>query len=68
MNGIIQDEEGFDEETCTPIKYQHQKDMNDWAGPHDGWQFGHKSVLFHVTVEIIQDDDGNISVRQKPED
>ena len=37
MNGIIQDEEGFDEETCTPIKYQHQKDMNDWAGPHDGW-------------------------------
>lgn len=37
MNGIIQDEEGFDEETCTSIKYQHQKDMNDWAGPHDGW-------------------------------
>ena len=33
-----------------------------------GWQFGHKSVLFHVTVEVIQDDDGNISVRQKPED
>lgn len=29
MNGIIQDEEGFDEETCTHIKYQHQKDMND---------------------------------------
>lgn len=45
MNGIIQDEEGFDEETCTPIKYQHQKDMNDWAGPHDGWnRIGPKSA------------------------
>lgn len=32
-----------------------------------GWQFGHKSVVFHITVEVIQDDDGNISVRQKPE-
>ena len=37
MNGIVEDEEGFDEETCTPIKYQHQKDMTDWSGPHDGW-------------------------------
>ena len=35
MNGI--DEEDYDEETCTPIKYQKVKDMNDWAGPHDGW-------------------------------
>lgn len=35
MNGI--DEEDCDEETCTPIKYQKVKDMNDWAGPHDGW-------------------------------
>lgn len=38
MNGIIEDEEGFDEETCTSIKYQHTKDLNDWSGPHDGWQ------------------------------
>ena len=35
MNGI--DEEDYDEETCTPIKYQKDKDMNDWAGPRDGW-------------------------------
>lgn len=34
---IYEDEEGFDEESCTPIKYQKQKDMNDWCGPHDGW-------------------------------
>lgn len=32
-----------------------------------GWEFGQKEVVFHVTVEVIQDDDGNISVRQKPE-
>lgn len=45
MNGIVEDEEGFDEETCTPIKYQKAKDMNDWAGPHDGWRtYGPKSV------------------------
>ena len=36
MNGIVEDEEGFDEETCVPIKYQKTKDMNDWTGPHDG--------------------------------
>lgn len=35
MNGI--DEEDYDEETCTPIKYQKTKDFNDWSGPHDGW-------------------------------
>lgn len=29
MNGIVEDEEGFDEETCVPIKYQKTKDMND---------------------------------------
>ena len=34
---IYEDEEGYDEESCTPIKYQKQKDMNDWSGPHDGW-------------------------------
>ena len=45
MNGIVEDEEGFDEETCVPIKYQKTKDMNDWAGPHDGWRtYGPKSV------------------------
>ena len=45
MNGIVVDEEGFDEETCVPIKYQKTKDMNDWAGPHDGWRtYGPKSV------------------------
>lgn len=45
MNGIMEDEEGFDEETCTPIKYQKVKDMNDYAGPHDGWnRIGPKSA------------------------
>ena len=45
MNGIVEDEEGFDEETSVPIKYQKTKDMNDWAGPHDGWRtYGPKSV------------------------
>ena len=45
MNGIVEDEEGFDEETCVPIKYQKTKDMNDWTGPHDGWRtYGPKSV------------------------
>ena len=45
MNGIVEDEEGFDEETCVPIKYQKTKDMNDWAGPHDGRRtYGPKSV------------------------
>ena len=34
---IYEDDEGFDEESCTPIKYQKQKDMTDWSGPHDGW-------------------------------
>lgn len=37
MNGIVEDEEGFDEETCTPIKYQKDRSTNDWTGPHDGW-------------------------------
>ena len=37
MNGIIEDEEGFDEETCVPIKYQKDRSTNDWTGPHDGW-------------------------------
>ena len=45
MNRIMVDEEGYDEETCVPIKYQKSKDMNDWAGPHDGWRtYGPKSV------------------------
>ena len=30
MNGIVQDEEGYDEETCTPVKYQKDKNMSDW--------------------------------------
>lgn len=45
MNGIVEDEEGFDEETCTPIKYQKDRSTNDWTGPHDGWRtYGPKSV------------------------
>lgn len=45
MNGIVEDEEGFDEETCTPIKYQKDRSTNDWTGPHDGWNtYGPKSV------------------------
>lgn len=40
MNGIIQDEEGYDEETCTPVKYQKDKNMTDWSGPHDGYRRG----------------------------
>ena len=45
MNGIVEDEEGFDEETCTPIKYQKDCSTNDWTGPHDGWRtYSPKSV------------------------
>ena len=45
MNGIVVDEEGYDEETCTPIKYQKDRSTNDWTGPHDGWNtYGPKSV------------------------
>lgn len=61
MNGIVEDEEGFDEETCVPIKYQKTKDMNDWAGPHDGWRtYGPKSVErnieeWHNLPEHLQD-------------
>ena len=40
MNGIVQDEEGYDEETCTPVKYQKDKNMTDWSGPHDGYRHG----------------------------
>ena len=40
MNGIVQDEEGYDEETCTPVKYQKDKNMTDWSGPHDGYWRG----------------------------
>jgi hypothetical protein len=40
MNGITQDEEGYDEETCTPVKYQKDKNMTDWSGPHDGYWRG----------------------------
>lgn len=40
MNGITQDEEGYDEETCTPVKYQKDKNMTDWSGPCDGWWRG----------------------------
>ena len=45
MNGIVIDEEGYDEETCTPIKYQKDCSTNDWTGPHDGWRtYSPKSV------------------------
>lgn len=45
MNGIVVDEEGYDEETCTPIKYQKDCSTNDWTGPHDGWRtYSPKSV------------------------
>ena len=45
MNGIVVDEEGYDEETCTPIKYQKDRSTNDWTGPHDGWRtYSPKSV------------------------
>ena len=40
MNGITQDEEGYDEETGTPVKYQKDKNMSDWSGPHDGYWRG----------------------------
>ena len=40
MNGIVQDEEGYDEETCTPVKYPKDKNMSDWSGPHDGYWRG----------------------------
>ena len=45
MNGITQDEEGYDEETCTPVKYQKDKNMSDWSGPHDGcWRGEPKEI------------------------
>lgn len=37
MNGIYEDEDGFDEESCFSIKYQKDRTTNDWSGPHDGW-------------------------------
>lgn len=40
MNGIVHDEEGYDEETCAPVKYQKDKNMTDWSGPHDGYWRG----------------------------
>ena len=49
MNGITQDEEGYDEETCTPVKYQKDKNMTDWSGPHDGWWRGDpKEIAEHL--------------------
>ena len=49
MNGIVQDEEGYDEETCTPVKYQKDKNMTDWSGPHDGWWRGEpKEIAEHL--------------------
>ena len=49
MNGIVQDEEGYDEETCTPVKYQKDKNMTDWSGPHDGWWRGDpKEIAEHL--------------------
>ena len=49
MNGITQDEEGYDEETCTPVKYQKDKNMTDWSGPHDGyWRGDPKEIAEHL--------------------
>ena len=49
MNGITQDEEGYDEETCTPVKYQKDKNMTDWSGPHDGyWRGEPKEIAEHL--------------------
>ncbi|MBO7694367.1 MAG: hypothetical protein J6T10_17275 [Methanobrevibacter sp.] len=30
-----------------------------------GWEFGENTVSFDVTVEVIENDDGTITVRQK---
>ena len=30
-----------------------------------GWEFGENTVSFDVTVEVIENDDGTIAVRQK---
>ena len=55
MKDIIQDEEGYDEETCTPIKYQKDKDMNDWAGPHDGWQARENAKKLAEEIPYFED-------------
>ena len=66
--------------SSTTMEYESEQERLDGLKEYDkleididpnrrqyGWEFGHKEVVFHVTVEVIQDDDGNISVRQKPE-
>ena len=46
MNGIYEDDEGFDEDTCYEIKYQKDRSTNDWTGPHDGWNIvGYKTFM-----------------------
>ena len=61
MNGIVEDEEGFDEETCVPIKYQKDRSTNDWTGPYDGWnRIGPKTAEknieeWHNLPEHLQD-------------
>ena len=53
MNGI--DEEDYDEETCTPIKYKKTKDFNDWAGPHDGWQARGNAKKMDEEIPFFED-------------
>lgn len=59
MNSITQDEEGYDEETCTPVKYQKDKNMTDWSGPHDGyWRGDPKEIaedLFGGKIWKVED-------------
>ena len=52
MNGIVQDEEGYDEETCTPVKYQKDKNMSDWSGPHDGYWRGEPKEIAEDMYDV----------------
>lgn len=59
MNGIMVDEEGYDEETCTPIKYQKDRSTNDWTGPHDGWNTIGPKTCEHCIEENLKDFEEN---------
>ena len=59
MNGITQDEEGYDEETCTPVKYQKDKNMSDWSGTHDGYWRGEPK---EIAEDMYDGDEENLDV------
>ena len=38
-----------------PIKYQKVKDMNDWSGPHDGWQARENAKKMSEEIPFFED-------------